>query len=57
MNSVRDRCPILVRLYSNTNMFNLSSPQKTKPYLRLRITQFDIFVRNFTFYQYFPGKD
>ena len=38
-------------------MFNLSSPKGKKPYLRLRITQFDIFVLNFTFYQYFPGKD
>ena len=33
MNSVWDKCPILVRLYSNTNMFNLSSPKGTKPYL------------------------
>ena len=38
-------------------MFNLSSPKGKKPYLRLRITQFDVFVLNFTFYQYFPGKD
>ena len=30
-------------------MFNSSSPKGTKPYLRLRITQFDIFVLNFTF--------
>ena len=31
MNSVRDTCPILVRLHSNTNEFNLVSQKE--PYL------------------------
>ena len=36
---------------------SIKFPKRNKALFTLRITQFDIFVLNFTFYQSFPGKD